>query len=115
MRDVTGKGCNEPGAPTRTDLGYHDFTGGNTFVPDIIPIFFPDEVDVAQLQDAKARAVHMIQLAATLEITPEEFGTVLGYGLSGRSTGVMMFTIGSVAKDDGKMEAMKRAYLKLSR
>jgi hypothetical protein len=48
--------------------------GGNTFVVDIVPMFFPDEVDVAQLQAAKARAVHMLQLAATLELTPEDFG-----------------------------------------
>jgi hypothetical protein len=74
MRDVTGKGCNEPGAPTRSDLGLHDLTGGNTFVPDIIAMFFPDEVDVAQLAAAKDRAIAMIQLAATLEVTPEDFG-----------------------------------------
>ncbi len=48
-------------------------------------------------------------------ITPEEFKTVLGYGLSGRSTGVMMFTIGSVSSDDGKMAAMKQAYGELGR
>ncbi len=74
MRDVTGSGCNEPGAPNRDDLPLHDLMGGNTFVVDIIPDFFPDEVDVAQLQAAKARAVHMIQLAATLELTAEDFG-----------------------------------------
>ena len=44
-------------------------------------------------------------------ITPEEFEKVLRYGLGGKSTGVMMFTIRSVAQDDGKMEAMKRVYL----
>jgi hypothetical protein len=48
--------------------------GGNTFVVDIVQDFFPDEVNVAQLQAAKARAVHMIQLAATLELTAEDFG-----------------------------------------
>ncbi len=74
MRDVTGTGCNEPGAPTRGDLPLHDFTGGNTFVVDIVQDFFPDEVTVAQLQAAKARAIQMIQLAATLELTPEDFG-----------------------------------------
>jgi hypothetical protein len=35
---------------------------------------------------------------------------VLRYGLSGRSTGVVMFTIRSVAEDSGKMAAMKRVY-----
>jgi hypothetical protein len=48
-------------------------------------------------------------------IPPEEFEQVLRYGLSGKSTGVMMFTIGSVAADDGKMAAMKRVYTELAR
>lgn len=74
MRDVTGQGANQSGTPTRDDLGLHDFTGGNTFVVDIVDDFFPDEVDPAQLADAKARAAHMLSLAATLEATPEEFG-----------------------------------------
>jgi hypothetical protein len=74
MRDVTARGCNEPGAPTQSDLPLHDLMGGNTFVVDIVPTFFPDEVDVAQLQAAKARAQHMLQLAATMEVTPEDFG-----------------------------------------
>ena len=43
-------------------------------------------------------------------ISPEEFEQVLRYGLSGRSTGVMMFTIRSVAEHAGKMAAMKRVY-----
>ena len=50
-------------------------------------------------------------IEAAERIAPEEFEEVLRYGLGGRSTGVMMFTIGSVAADDGKMEAMKRVYL----
>jgi hypothetical protein len=74
MRDATGKGCNEPGAPTRTDLALHDMMGGNTFVPDILETFFPDEVDAVQLSAAKDRAIAMIQKAATLEVTPESFG-----------------------------------------
>ncbi len=44
-------------------------------------------------------------------IEPDEFEKVLQYGLSGKSTGVMMFTIRSVAQDTGKIEAMKRVYL----
>jgi cytochrome c553 len=72
MRDVTGKGAD--GGPNRTDIGMHDFTGGNTFVPDIIATYYPDEVDAAQLADAKARARAMLQLAATLELTPTDSG-----------------------------------------
>ena len=77
MRDVTASACNEPGAPNRSDMGLHDFTGGNTFVPDIIETFYPDEVDPAQLAAAKARAISMIQLAATVELTPEDFGVTV--------------------------------------
>ena len=67
MRDVRGAGSNQSGTPTRDDLALHDLTGGNHFVPDILPLFYPDEVDVTALQDAKARAVAMLQLAAGLE------------------------------------------------
>lgn len=74
MRDVDAKGCSEQGSPRRLDLPLHDFMGGNTFVTDIVPTFFPDEVDVAQLDAAKDRALTMLQLAATLEVTPEDFG-----------------------------------------
>jgi cytochrome c553 len=77
MRDVTAKGCNEPGAPTRSDLALHDMMGGNTFVPEIIASYFPDEVDVAQLQAAVLRARAMLQKAATLELTPEDFGVAV--------------------------------------
>ncbi|MGD9546348.1 MAG: FlgD immunoglobulin-like domain containing protein [Candidatus Krumholzibacteriia bacterium] len=68
MRDVTGVGSNVPGSPSRPDLGIHDLTGGNTFIPDILPIFYP-EVDVAALQDGKTRATAMLTLAATMELT----------------------------------------------
>lgn len=74
MRDVSGKGCSEPGAPTRTDLPLHDFTGGNYFIPDILATFYPTEVDQTTLDAAAARAVSMIQLAATLDVNPEAYG-----------------------------------------
>jgi hypothetical protein len=48
-------------------------------------------------------------------ITPEEFEKVLRYGLMGKSTGVMMFTIGSVAADEGKMAVMKKVYTELAK
>lgn len=74
MHDVTGKGCSEPGAPSRGDLPLHDFTGGNTFVPDIVSTYYPDEVDATQLEDAKTRATSMVQKAATVTLTPEDYG-----------------------------------------
>jgi hypothetical protein len=74
MRDVNATGCNQGGTPTRADMPIHDFTGGNTFIPDILPSFFPGEVDVAALQASKQRATSMLQLAATLELTPQNYG-----------------------------------------
>jgi hypothetical protein len=68
MRDVEGVGSNIPGSPSRQDIGLHDLTGGNTFVPDIIPDFFP-EVDVAALQAGKLRAESMLSLAATMDLS----------------------------------------------
>jgi hypothetical protein len=53
----------------RENLPLHDLTGGNTLVLDILPDFFPGEVDVGQLQAARARAISMLQRAATLELT----------------------------------------------
>lgn len=72
QRDTTGKGCNQLGAPSRSDLPLHDFTGGNYFVPDIIPDFYPGEADPLALNSAKLRAITMLQLAATLELTPTQ-------------------------------------------
>ena len=37
--------------------------------------------------------------------------TALRYGLAGKSTGVMMFTSGSVAADPAKIAAMMDVYL----
>lgn len=48
-------------------------------------------------------------------IESAEFEQVLRYGLAGKSTGVMMFTLPSVALDPGKMEAMKRVYTTFAR
>jgi hypothetical protein len=74
MRDVNAKGANVHGVNARPDLGLHDFMGGNTFVPDIVATYYPDEVDVAQLGAAKSRAVTMLQLATTLELIPQAYG-----------------------------------------
>jgi hypothetical protein len=74
MRDVAGKGCNEPGAPTRSDLPLHDLTGGNTFLPDILPTFFPGEVNTTELQAGKQRATAMLQLAASLSLVAGQAG-----------------------------------------
>jgi len=72
MRDVTGKGCNFPEAPTRTDLPLHDMTGGSTWLPGIIAGLYPNlpnEVNAAALQAGADRARYMLQNAATLAAT----------------------------------------------
>jgi PKD repeat protein len=69
MKDVTGKGCNKNNAATRTDLPLHDMTGGNTFIPDLLNGLFPGEVNVAALATGKARALDMLQHAATVQLT----------------------------------------------
>lgn len=74
MRDVVAYGSNVTGTPLRSDLALHDLTGGNTFVTDILTSFFPGEVDAGQLAAAKARATNMIQLAASVELTPQTYG-----------------------------------------
>jgi hypothetical protein len=71
MRDVTGKGANKPDVPTRTDLPLHDMTGGNTWVPDLLPAFFPGETNASALAEGKQRAAYMLQNAATLEVSGE--------------------------------------------
>ena len=74
MRDVFGKGANSIGVNDRADLGLHDFTGGNTFIPTTVADFYPDEVDMVQLQAAEERARYMLQNAASMTVTPEDFG-----------------------------------------
>ncbi len=77
MRKVTAAGSNQPGSPVRNDLPMHDLTGGNTFVLDILPDFYPGEVDVTDLQAAKARAIATLQKAATLEMMPNHAGVTV--------------------------------------
>ncbi len=47
-------------------------------------------------------------------VSKEEFELVLKGGLSGGSSGVMMFTTSAVAEDEGKTEVMKKIYTELS-
>lgn len=73
MRDTVGVGSSEPGSPTRNDLPMHDLTGGNYFIPDILPDFVEvGEVDVARLQAGKARAIAMLQKAASINLSAHQ-------------------------------------------
>ena len=74
MRDVSGAGANEPGTPTRTDLPLHDLTGANHFAIDLIEEWFPGESTAEQLQDGRQRALHMLSLAATMQLAVGQAG-----------------------------------------
>ncbi|MEJ2721255.1 MAG: FlgD immunoglobulin-like domain containing protein [bacterium] len=74
MHDVTGAGCSEPGAPTRSDLPLHDLTGGNYFIPDVLPSLYPTEVDSLRLNAGKQRVLAMLELAATMALAPGQAG-----------------------------------------
>lgn len=69
LHDVTGKGCNDAAAPTRTNLPLHDMTGGNSWMPMILNQIFPGEVDPAALTAGANRAVSMLRLAAGLNVS----------------------------------------------
>jgi hypothetical protein len=80
MPDVSAYGVDSdiaPSAPLREDMPLHDLTGGNTFILDVLPDLFPGEVDTSQLQAAKARAVSMLERAASLELTPGDAGVTV--------------------------------------
>jgi hypothetical protein len=71
MRDVTGEGCNFGSPPTRTDLPLHDMTGGSTWLPSVLSIMHPNEVNETALQAGIARATYMLQNAADLDLLQE--------------------------------------------
>lgn len=67
MQRSPGYGCTLPISPLRSDLAQHDLTGGNTFVPDILPRFFPG-LDTMALHAGKQRAVNTLRRAADLNV-----------------------------------------------
>ena len=70
MKEVTGKGVNKNYAPVRLDLGQHDLTGGNTFIPLLIKDKYSNDsyVDPAAIDAGILRARYMLQNAATLNL-----------------------------------------------
>jgi len=74
MRDVTGKGCNFPEAPVRTDLPLHDMTGGSTWLPGLLTILYPNipnEVNGPALQAGIERARYLLRNAAEMAVVQE--------------------------------------------
>ena len=68
MKDVTGKGVDKNYAPIRTDLGQHDLTGGNTFIPELIKTQALAGIDTEAIDAGILRARYMLQNAATLNL-----------------------------------------------
>jgi len=73
---VAGFGCNKKGAPLRTDLPFHDMTGGNYWMPDAIQYLDRQgklllggdltSVQIAAINDGKIRAAKQLSEAASL-------------------------------------------------
>ena len=71
---------------------------------------FGERHDVKTGPQGSPKLWPIVQAHDEPRVSPGEFETVLRYGLSGRSTGVMMFTVESVAADEAKIEKMKKVY-----
>lgn len=56
-----------PGARTRLDVAGHGFGGGNTFLADILPMFW-EGLDQPALQKGKERSMESLQRAARLDV-----------------------------------------------
>jgi hypothetical protein len=69
MRAVTGQGCSFGMPPVREDLPLHDMTGGSTWLPGLLPMLYPDDVDADDLAAGILRARYMLQNAAELAVT----------------------------------------------
>ena len=69
MKDVSGYGCNKKNVPFRNDLPLHDLTGGNTFVPELLKVLYPDAENVSALNAGILRAEGMLKNAATMNLT----------------------------------------------
>ncbi|MGE5175532.1 MAG: FlgD immunoglobulin-like domain containing protein [Hyphomicrobiales bacterium] len=69
LRDVSGKGCTDASVSIRPDLPLHDMTGGNAWLPTVIPGLYPTETDATAGADGKTRAISTLSKAATLAVT----------------------------------------------
>lgn len=74
MPDVDTYACSFEGSTyQRPDVPAHDFAGGNAWVQDMIANLYPSfQVDPQNLMAGKARAIYMLQNAASLEVTDEQ-------------------------------------------
>lgn len=77
MPDANAYGCgfDDPEEPffARPDIPSHDFNGGNAWVQDMLLNLFSFSGDVPlYFEESKARAIYMLQNAATMEVTNED-------------------------------------------
>ena len=72
MADVIGRGA--IGAPIRTDLGFHDLTGGSSWMLGVLAAIRPDVVDAQEAADGATRAVALLELAAQLDLQVSQVG-----------------------------------------
>lgn len=68
MPKVTAQGCYF--GPTRTDIARHDFAGASAWVLEIIGLHYQNDGNVDQdaILDGRAKAVDMLERAASLEV-----------------------------------------------
>jgi len=76
MKEVTGKGANKSFVPIRNNLGQHDLTGGNTFIPLLIKNLYANDsdVDLNAIDAGILRAEYMLKNAATLNLNATAIG-----------------------------------------
>ena len=72
--------------------------------------YFSTRHDVYTEPDKYPRLWPIVQAFDAPRVEPAELATVLEYGLAGKSSGVIAFTIDSVIADLGKIEAVKNVY-----
>jgi len=67
MMDITAKGASQ--GVERSDMGWHDLTGGNTFIGEYLKANYPNnQVTDAAIDSGISRATKMLQLAATMAV-----------------------------------------------
>ncbi len=83
MKDVTGLGCNVPGAPLRNDLPLHDMTGGSAWLTGVLATLFPAQVDPTAAAAGQVRSRYLLQNA--LELAVSQDGTKVRVRLTNNS------------------------------
>lgn len=73
LRDISGVAANKTSAVYRTNLPFHDMTGGNTFIPKLVKILFPS-LNQEALDSGMSRARYMLKNAATVDVSVNTSG-----------------------------------------